>query len=185
VYGVGAQGEHCPATISDLLGVPIWFAVIPDSSATALWQLPSEKSSSEAGETCEKQLNCVYEVSFILVCRKTLWQGRQLYPPSPEKVVLPKAVPQNSMEAQCGEEVSLYSFMTSQLDGVSGQDHAPAALYPREETPGTHSTGGGWAPEPVWTQRLEEKSFASAGCAADFCRPQKCTVFGRVWTRES
>jgi hypothetical protein len=79
-----------------------------------------------------------------------------------------------------GEEVSLYSFMTSALDGVSGHDHAPAALYPREETPGTHSRGDGWAPEPVKTQRLEEKSFASAGCAADFCRPHKCTVFGRV-----
>jgi hypothetical protein len=26
--------------------------------------------------------------------------------------------------------------------GVSGQRHAPAALYPREKTPGTHCTGG-------------------------------------------
>jgi hypothetical protein len=26
--------------------------------------------------------------------------------------------------------------------GVSGQRHAPAALYPRERTPGTHCTGG-------------------------------------------
>jgi hypothetical protein len=25
----------------------------------------------------------------------------------------------------------------------------------------------GWAPEPVWTQRLEEKSFASAGINLD------------------
>jgi hypothetical protein len=39
--------------------------------------------------------------------------------------------------------------------GVSGQRHAPAALYPRERTPGTRYP----APEPVWTQRLEEKSF--------------------------
>jgi hypothetical protein len=34
------------------------------------------------------------------------------------------------------------SFLTSALDGVSGQRHAPAALYPRERTPGTHFTGG-------------------------------------------
>jgi hypothetical protein len=26
--------------------------------------------------------------------------------------------------------------------GVSGQRHAPAALYPRERTTGTHCTGG-------------------------------------------
>jgi hypothetical protein len=26
--------------------------------------------------------------------------------------------------------------------GVSGQRHAPAALYPQERTPGTHCTGG-------------------------------------------
>jgi hypothetical protein len=48
--------------------------------------------------------------------------------------------------------------------GVSSQPHAPAALYPREkDPPGTHCTGGWWAPKPVWTQRLDEKSFASAG----------------------
>jgi hypothetical protein len=37
--------------------------------------------------------------------------------------------------------------------GVSGQRYAPAAVYPRERTPGTHCTGGWVAPEPVWTQR--------------------------------
>jgi hypothetical protein len=48
--------------------------------------------------------------------------------------------------------------------GVSGQRHAPAALLP----PGTGPPvlivqEAGWAPEPVWTQRIEEKSFAPAG----------------------
>jgi hypothetical protein len=42
---------------------------------------------------------------------------------------------------------------------VSGQLHDPAALYPR----GTIVQEAGWAAEPVWTQRLEEKSFAPAG----------------------
>jgi hypothetical protein len=36
---------------------------------------------------------------------------------------------------------SSYSFLTSALDGVSGQRHAPAALFPGERTPGTHWTG--------------------------------------------
>ena len=31
--------------------------------------------------------------------------------------------------------------VTAALEGVSGQQHAPAALYPRER-PGTHFTGG-------------------------------------------
>jgi hypothetical protein len=43
--------------------------------------------------------------------------------------------------------------------GVSGQRHAPAAFLP----PVPIGQEAGWAPEPVWTQRLEEKSFAPAG----------------------
>jgi hypothetical protein len=40
---------------------------------------------------------------------------------------------------------------------VSGQRHAPAALYRQGKDPPV-PTGqeAGWAPEPVWTQRLEE-----------------------------
>jgi hypothetical protein len=37
---------------------------------------------------------------------------------------------------------SSYSFLTSALDGVSGQPHGPAALYPRERTASTHWIGG-------------------------------------------
>jgi hypothetical protein len=59
---------------------------------------------------------------------------------------------------------SSYSFSTSALDGVSGQRHAPAALLSPEKEPPIHIVQEvGWAPEPVWTQRLEEKSFAPPG----------------------
>jgi hypothetical protein len=37
---------------------------------------------------------------------------------------------------------SSYSFLTSALDGMSGQRHAPAAIYPRKRTPATHWIGG-------------------------------------------
>ena len=40
--------------------------------------------------------------------------------------------------------------MTTVLEGVRGQHHAPAALYPRERC-GTLCTGGWVAPLPVWT----------------------------------
>jgi hypothetical protein len=44
--------------------------------------------------------------------------------------------------AKMGRRYSSYSFLTWILDGVSGQRHAPASLYPRELTPGTNCTGG-------------------------------------------
>jgi hypothetical protein len=46
--------------------------------------------------------------------------------------------------------------------GVSGQYHAPAALYPRgKDPPVPIGQEAGWALEPIWKQRLEEKSSAS------------------------
>jgi hypothetical protein len=46
---------------------------------------------------------------------------------------------------------------------VSGQHHAPAALYSRGKSPVPVVQEVGWAPEPVWTQGVEEKSSASVG----------------------
>jgi hypothetical protein len=48
--------------------------------------------------------------------------------------------------------------------GVSGQRHTPAALLPPRKVPLVPIwQEAGWAPEPVWTKRLEEKSFAFVG----------------------
>jgi hypothetical protein len=46
---------------------------------------------------------------------------------------------------------------------MSGQRHDPAVFYPWGNDPLTHFIGGWMGPEMVWTQRLEEKAFASAG----------------------
>jgi hypothetical protein len=44
--------------------------------------------------------------------------------------------------------------------GVSGQRHSPAALYPPGKGPPVPIVQeAGWAPEPVWAQKLEEKYF--------------------------
>jgi hypothetical protein len=44
--------------------------------------------------------------------------------------------------------------------GVSGQRHAPGrALPPGKGLPVPIGQEAGWAPEPVWTQRIEEKIF--------------------------
>jgi hypothetical protein len=73
--------------------------------------------------------------------------------------LLSKSWPTTRHVAACGERrYSSYSFTTSALDGVSGLRHAPG-----KGTPVHIVQEAGWAPEPVWTQRLEEKSFGSAG----------------------
>jgi hypothetical protein len=46
-----------------------------------------------------------------------------------------KEVPVHTMEAQGERRYSSYSFMTSALDGVNGQHHAPAALFPPGKGP--------------------------------------------------
>jgi hypothetical protein len=42
---------------------------------------------------------------------------------------------------QGGEDISLLSFLTSVLDGVSGQSHTPAALNLQARVPDTHWIG--------------------------------------------
>jgi hypothetical protein len=68
------------------------------------------------------------------------------------------------MEALGGEEYSSYSFTTSALDGGEWSASRPGrALPPGKGPPVPIGEEAGWAPEPVWTQRLEEKFFAPAG----------------------
>jgi hypothetical protein len=54
---------------------------------------------------------------------------------------------------------SSYSFMTSALYGGEWSESRPGRALPLGKvTPVPILTKAGWAPEPVWTQRLEEKS---------------------------
>jgi hypothetical protein len=59
-----------------------------------------------------------------------------------------------------GEEYSSYSFTTSALDGGEWSASRPGrALPPGKGPPVPIVQGAGWAPEPVWTQRIEDKSL--------------------------
>jgi hypothetical protein len=59
------------------------------------------------------------------------------------------------MKALGGEEYSSYS--TSALDGGEWSASRPGrALAPGKGPPVPFGQEAGWAPEPVWTQRLEE-----------------------------
>jgi hypothetical protein len=72
--------------------------------------------------------------------------------------MLARDVPLHATEA-LGVMYSSYSFSTSALDGGEWSASLPdRALAPRKGPPVPIVQEAGWAPEPVWTQRLEEKS---------------------------
>jgi hypothetical protein len=59
---------------------------------------------------------------------------------------------------------SSYSFLTSTLDGGEWSASRPGRnLPPGKGPPVPIVQKAGWAPEPVWTQRLEEKSSVPVG----------------------
>jgi hypothetical protein len=59
---------------------------------------------------------------------------------------------------------SSYSFTTSALDGGEWSASRPGrAVPPGKGPPVPIVQEAGWALEPVWTKRIEEKSFAPAG----------------------
>jgi hypothetical protein len=61
-----------------------------------------------------------------------------------------------------GESYSSYSFTTSAVDGGEWSASSPGlALPPVKGLPVPTVQEAGWAPEPVWTQRVKEKSLAS------------------------
>jgi hypothetical protein len=66
---------------------------------------------------------------------------------------------------------SSYSFTTSALDGGEWSASRPGrALPPGKGPPVPIVQEAGWAAEPVWTQRLEEKYFSPAGDRTPFAR---------------
>jgi hypothetical protein len=59
---------------------------------------------------------------------------------------------------------SSYQFLTSALDGSEWSASRPGRPLPPGKVPPVPIVQeAGWAPEPVWTQRLEGKSSASVG----------------------
>jgi hypothetical protein len=59
---------------------------------------------------------------------------------------------------------SSYSFTTSALDGGEWSASCPGRALPPGKGPQLPiGQEAGWAPEPDWTQRIKEKSFAPAG----------------------
>jgi hypothetical protein len=82
---------------------------------------------------------------------------------SPE--VFTKSSPVARRGGVSGErKYSSYSFLTSALDGGEWSASRPGRALSQEKgspVPIVHEAG--WASEPVWTQRLEEKGFTPTG----------------------
>jgi hypothetical protein len=82
------------------------------------------------------------------------------------KVKKSKAVPLHAIHGGTRGERrnSSYSYLTSALDGGEwSATRRGRALPPGKEQPVPIGQESGWASEPVWTQRLEEKSSGSVG----------------------
>jgi hypothetical protein len=71
------------------------------------------------------------------------------------------AIPQHTYGGAEGERMfSSYSLTSLALDGVKWSVSLPGrTLAPGKGPPVPIVQEAGWAPEPVWTQRLEEKAF--------------------------
>jgi hypothetical protein len=74
-----------------------------------------------------------------------------------------KAVPQHSMMALGGEEVYLLLIIDLGTRLWEWSASRPGRALPRKGPPVPIVQEARWAPELVWTLRLEEKLFASAG----------------------
>jgi hypothetical protein len=73
------------------------------------------------------------------------------------------------MQTTREKDYILYSFFNSALDGGEWSASRPGrALPPGKGPPVPIGQEAGWAPEPVWTQRLEEGSFSSSGDRTPF-----------------
>jgi hypothetical protein len=67
------------------------------------------------------------------------------------------------MEAQGGEDVWLLLIHIGTRWGEKSASRPGRALSPGKGPPVPIAQEAGWAPEPVWTQRLEGKSYAFVG----------------------
>jgi hypothetical protein len=78
------------------------------------------------------------------------------------------------LERRC----SSYSYFSSALDGGEWSASRPGrALPPGKGPPVPIVQEAGWAPEPVWTQRLEEKSSCLCRGSNPSCPVRRQTIY--------
>jgi hypothetical protein len=118
---------------------------------------------SAESEDLTRQLGCcVFIMTLVLMSRENSGVG------FPKTSTLcgtkSKTVPLQPCRRQGESRCSSYSFLTSAVDGGEWSASRPGrALLPGKGSPVPIVQESGWASELVWTQKLEEKLFASPG----------------------
>jgi hypothetical protein len=122
---------------------------------------PSSPLIVEHVRRSNRQTNCIVRSITSSIIQQMLLKGKG------------KAVPLHALEALGGRGgIAPTHSRPRHYMGVSGQSHAPAALLPPGKGPAVPIVQeAGWAPEPVWTQRIQEKSFAPAGDRTPIVQP--------------
>jgi hypothetical protein len=87
-----------------------------------------------------------------------------------------KTVPLRHAGAKGERKYSSYSFFTSALDWVGGKRHPRPSFTPGKGSPVPIGQDAGWGPEPVWTQRTEEKIHCLYRTAVVQSVVRHCTV---------
>jgi hypothetical protein len=132
--------------------------------------------------SCPTPLNVkvLYYQSYIKSGKHMLWGGYKyflikLHVPAFLASSPIKCCPTTRYEGDWGERrYSSCSFSTSALHGGERSASLPVrALVPGKGPPVPIVQAAGWAPEQVRTQRLDEKSFASAGDWTSIVRSSK------------
>jgi hypothetical protein len=106
--------------------------------------------------TTRKTVQVVFDC--LLVNQKLKTVGSNIYPPKKQSCPATRHT-----GAWRERRYSSYTFLTSALYGGEWSASRPGrALHRGMDPPVPIVQEGGWASEPVWTQRLEEKSFSPA-----------------------
>jgi hypothetical protein len=102
---------------------------------------------------------CVYFRLLLQNC-----SGKAAQVTAPFLLSFSKAVPLHAMEALgwTGRTAPTHSRPRHYMGGEWSASRPGRALPPGKGASVPIEQEAGWAPEPVWTQRLEEKSFAPA-----------------------
>jgi hypothetical protein len=134
------------------------------SIATQPFMVPSSKTSIRVETQVQEQFVSTFYSSFLEM--KIFFQDCAV-----RHKCKGKAVPQHTYKGAGRRRYSSYSFTASALNGGEWSASRPGrALPPRKGPPVPIGQEAGWAPEPVWTQKLEEKS--SCLClGSNFDRP--------------
>jgi hypothetical protein len=138
------KGRKCKKTVKPWVIVWIHASILYNIS------VPNTKWLQHRHHLMLNRENALFNISIICtMCSICSWKATK------------KKLSHHVMKALGGErKYSSYSLLISALDGGEWSASRPGCALALGKGPLVSTVQeAGWAPEPVWTQRLEEKSF--------------------------